>query len=78
MVRVSKNRICMSAEATSPTVMSDGLRLVCTVTSMSPKLTGGAWSPPSPWPNAAGTESADRTSSAYRYGLMFRLTPDLI
>jgi len=36
--------------------MSDGVRSVLTVTFISPKVSGGAWSPPSPCPKAVGVK----------------------
>ena len=51
-VNVSKKRIFIFTSSTSPTVISEGVKSVRTVTSMSPKVSGSAWSPPSPCPNA--------------------------
>jgi hypothetical protein len=47
----------MFTSSTSPTVISEGVRSVLTVTSMSPKVSGGAWSPPSPCPKALGAKA---------------------
>ena len=47
----------MLAESTSPAVISEGSNCVNTVTCMSPKLIGGATSPPSPCAKAVSTKN---------------------
>ena len=55
----------MLAESTSPAVISEGSNCVNTVTSISPKLIGGATSPPSPCAKALSTKNGiDVTLSA--------------
>ena len=67
----------MLAVSRSPTVMSDGVRSVRTVTSMSPKVTAGAWSPPNPCPNAgdAATANRARPATAAKAAILAGTTP---
>ena len=55
----SKNLTAILALSTSPTVMSDGVSCVLTVTCIPSKLIGGATSPPKPCPKTSVTSGTE-------------------